>query len=76
MPGKHTTVADAWASIARTEPILQIEGRDISDEDKKMTVELICGIITLDDVKDRLLRAAGYGISPVQPPARARARRV
>lgn len=77
MPGKRETVAHGWAMLARMEPIMAMEGRDMSERDKKLLVEALYGITTLDEIRDRILREAGYGLSPVQsPPIRGRARQV
>lgn len=67
-PGKRTTVAEARAAVARMEPILQIEGREISERDKDLTVELICGTLTFEELQDHILCEAGYRASPVQRP--------
>ncbi|MGY5036048.1 hypothetical protein [Prescottella equi] len=52
------------------EPILQIEGREISEQDKDLTVKLICGTLTFKELQNHILREAGYGLSPVQRPTR------
>lgn len=54
------TEAEARAALAAMEPIMAIEGRDMSDADKELLVELIQGTKTLKDVENILLREAGY----------------
>lgn len=54
------TEAEARAALAAMEPIMAIEGRDMSDADKELLVELIQGTKTLKDVEHILLREAGY----------------
>lgn len=54
------TEAEARAAVAAMEPIMAIEGRQMSDGDKELLVELIRGTKTLKDVENMLLREAGY----------------
>ncbi|BDB63459.1 hypothetical protein [Rhodococcus sp. RDE2] len=54
------TDAEARAAVAAMEPIMAIEGRQMSDGDKEILVELIRGTQTLKDVENMLLREAGY----------------
>ena len=54
------TEAEARAALAAMEPIMAIEGRDMSDADKELLVELIQGTKTLKDVENILLGEAGY----------------
>ncbi|MCW3471870.1 hypothetical protein [Rhodococcus pyridinivorans] len=54
------TEAEARAALAAMEPIMAIEGREMSDGDKELLVELIRGTKTLKDVENMLLREAGY----------------
>lgn len=56
----HVTEAQARAAVASMEPIMAIEGREMSDTDKELLVELIQGTKTLEDVENMLLREAGY----------------
>lgn len=54
------TEAEARAALAQMEPIMAMEGRDMSDRDKELLVDLMMGTKTLDDVRDILLREHGY----------------
>ncbi len=54
------TEAEARAALAAMEPIMAIEGRQMSEDDKEILVELIRGTKTLKDVETMLLREAGY----------------
>lgn len=54
------TEAEARAALAAMEPIMAIEGRQMSKDDKEILVELIRGTKTLEDVENMLLREAGY----------------
>lgn len=54
------TEAEARAALAAMEPIMAIEGRQMSEDDKEILVELIRGTKTLKDVENMLLREAGY----------------
>lgn len=56
------TEAEARAALAAMEPIMAIEGRDMSDGDKELLVELIQGTKTLEDVTKIIARDAGYEI--------------
>ena len=56
------TEAEARAAVAAMEPIMAIEGRDMSDGDKELLVELIRGTKTLEDVTKIIARDAGYEI--------------
>lgn len=38
MPGNRKTIAQGWVEVARMEPIMAIEGRDMSERDKKLLV--------------------------------------
>ncbi|AOD24829.1 hypothetical protein IM25_24080 (plasmid) [Rhodococcus sp. p52] len=54
------TEAEARAALAAMEPIMAIEGRQMSEDDKEILVELLRGTKTLKDVENMLLREAGY----------------
>ncbi|WP_458683202.1 hypothetical protein [Prescottella equi] len=54
------TEAEARAALAALEPIIEIEGRCISEHDRALILDLPQGIRTLDEVRDILLREAGY----------------
>ncbi|WP_138846339.1 hypothetical protein [Rhodococcus pyridinivorans] len=54
------TEAEARAALAAMEPIMAIEGRQMSEDDKEILVELLRGTKTLEDVENMLLREAGY----------------
>ncbi|WP_301850258.1 hypothetical protein [Rhodococcus pyridinivorans] len=54
------TEAEARAALAAMEPIMAIEGRQMSEDDKEILVELIRGTKTLKEVENMLLREAGY----------------
>ncbi|ANZ28623.1 hypothetical protein [Rhodococcus rhodochrous] len=56
------TEAEARAALAAMEPIMAIEGREMSDGDKELLVELIRGTKTVDDVTRIIAREAGYEI--------------
>ncbi|MCD2114025.1 hypothetical protein LQ384_23195 [Rhodococcus rhodochrous] len=56
------TEAEAHAALAAMEPIMAIEGREMSDGDKELLVELIRGTKTVDDVTRIIAREAGYEI--------------
>ena len=56
------TDAEAHAAVAAMEPIMAIEGRQMSDGDKELLVELIRGTKTLEDVTKIIARDAGYEI--------------
>ena len=54
--------AEARADIAAMEPIMAIEGRQMSDGDKELLVDLIRGTKTFEDITKILAREAGYDI--------------
>lgn len=54
------TEAEARAAVAKMEPIMAIEGRQMSDRDKELLVDLIRGVIPLDEVATIIAREAGY----------------
>lgn len=54
------TEAQARAAVAAMEPIMAIEGRQISDRDTELLVDLIRGAMTLAAIESILLREAGY----------------
>jgi len=56
------TEAEARSALAAMEPIMAIEGREMSDGDKELLVELIRGTKTVDDVTRIIAREAGYEI--------------
>ncbi|MBM7460518.1 hypothetical protein ACIBED_04270 [Rhodococcus coprophilus] len=56
------TEAEARAAVAAMEPIMAMEGREMSDGDKELLVELIRGTKTLEDVTKIIARDAGYEI--------------
>jgi len=56
------TEAEARAAVAAMEPIMAIEGREMSDADKELLVELIQGTTTIDEVTKIMAREAGYEI--------------
>ncbi|WP_048774309.1 hypothetical protein [Rhodococcus ruber] len=56
------TEAKARAAVAAMEPIMAIEGRDMSEGDKELLVELIQGTTTIDEVTKIMAREAGYEI--------------
>lgn len=57
---QRATEAQARAAVASMEPIMAIEGREMSNDDKELLVDLIQGTTTIDEVKTLLLREAGY----------------
>ncbi|UTM39697.1 hypothetical protein MX572_23555 (plasmid) [Rhodococcus pyridinivorans] len=59
-PGK--TEAEARAAVAAMEPIMAIEGRQMSDGDKELLVDLIRGTKTVEEVTRIIAREAGYDI--------------
>lgn len=54
------TEAEARAAVAAMEPIMAIEGRDMSEGDKELLVELIQGTTTIEEVTKIMAREAGY----------------
>lgn len=58
----HITEAEARADIAAMEPIMAIEGRQMSDGDKELLVDLIRGTKTFEEISKILAREAGYEI--------------
>lgn len=56
------TESEARAALAAMEPIMAIEGRQMSDGDKELLVELIRSTKTVDDVTKIIAREAGYDI--------------
>jgi len=58
----HITEAEARADIAGMEPIMAIEGRQMSDGDKELLVDLIRGTKTFEEISKILAREAGYEI--------------
>ncbi|NCL75739.1 hypothetical protein [Rhodococcus sp. YH1] len=58
----HVTEAEARADIAAMEPIMAIEGRQMSDADKELLVDLIRGTKTFEEITKILAREAGYDI--------------
>lgn len=58
----HITEAEARADIADMEPIMAIEGRQMSDGDKELLVDLIRGTKTFEEISKILAREAGYEI--------------
>ena len=60
VPAPRKTEAEARAAVAQMEPIMAIEGRQMSDGDKDLLVDLIRGVITLDEVAVIIAREAGY----------------
>lgn len=57
---QRATEAQARAAVTSMEPIMAIEGREMSNDDKELLVGLIQGTTTIDEVKTLLLREAGY----------------
>lgn len=62
VPAPRKTEAEARAAVAQMEPIMAIEGRQMSDGDKDLLVELIRGVITFDEVAAVIAREAGYDL--------------
>lgn len=62
MPAPRKTEAEARAVVAQMEPIMAIEGRQISDRDKDLLVDLIRGVITPSEVAAVIAREAGYDL--------------
>ena len=60
VPAPRKTEAEARAAVAQMEPIMAIEGRQMSDRDKDLLVDLIRGVITVDEVTAVIAREAGY----------------
>ena len=60
MPALRKTEAETRAAVAQMEPIMAIEGRQMSDGDKDLLVDLIRGVITFDEVAVIIAREAGY----------------
>lgn len=60
MTAPRKTEAAARAAVAQMEPIMAIEGRQMSDRDKDLLVDLIRGVITFDEVAVIIAREAGY----------------
>ncbi len=60
MPAPRKTEAEARAAVAQMEPIMAIEGRQMSDRDKDLLVDLIRGVITVGEVAAIIAREAGY----------------
>lgn len=60
MPAPHKTEAEARAAVAQMEPIMAIEGRQMSDRDKDLLVDLIRGVITPSEAVAVIAREAGY----------------
>ncbi|MGV9718973.1 hypothetical protein [Rhodococcus pyridinivorans] len=58
----HITEAEARADIAAMEPIMAIEGRQMSDGDKELLVDLIRGTKTFEEISKIIAREAGYEI--------------
>lgn len=62
MTAPRMTEAEARAAVAEMEPIMAIEGRQMSDGDKDLLVDQIRGVITLDEVAAIIAREAGYDL--------------
>lgn len=60
MPAPRVTEAEARAAVAQMEPIMAIEGRQMSDGDKDLLVDLIRGVITPSEAAVIIAREAGY----------------
>lgn len=60
MSAPRKTEAESRVAVAQMEPIMAIEGRQMSDRDKDLLVDLIRGVITVDEVAVILAREAGY----------------
>ncbi|MGW3485519.1 antitoxin VbhA family protein [Rhodococcus indonesiensis] len=60
MSAPRKTEAEARAAVAQMVPIMAIEGRQMSDRDKDLLVDLIRGVITIDDFAAIITREAGY----------------
>lgn len=56
------TEAEARAAVAALEPIMAIEGLQMSARDKDLLVDLIRGVITVSDVVVVIAREEGYEI--------------
>jgi len=56
------TEAEARAAVAAMEPIMAIEGREMSDGDKELLVDLIQGTKTVEEVTKIIAREVGYDI--------------
>ncbi|AXY49368.1 hypothetical protein [Rhodococcus ruber] len=56
------TEAQARAAVAAMEPIMAIEGREMSDGDKELLAELIQGTKTIEEVTKIIAREVGYDI--------------
>ncbi|MGV9747894.1 hypothetical protein ACWDTG_23740 [Rhodococcus zopfii] len=56
------TEAEARAAVAAMEPIMAIEGRQMSDRDKNLLADLIRGVITVEDVAAVIVCEEGYDI--------------
>ncbi|MCD5422677.1 hypothetical protein LRS71_24510 [Rhodococcus pyridinivorans] len=63
MTSPRKTGAEARAAVAAAmEPIMAIEGRQMSDRDKDLLADLIRGVITVEDVAAVIAREEGYEI--------------
>ncbi|WKX01758.1 hypothetical protein Q3O43_28705 (plasmid) [Rhodococcus aetherivorans] len=58
----HVTEAEARADVAAMAPIMAIEGREMSDGDKELLVDLIRGTKTFEEITKILAREAGHEI--------------
>ncbi len=56
------TEDEARAAVAAMEPIMAIEGRQMSDRDKDLLVDLIRGAITFEEVTVVIAREEDYDI--------------
>lgn len=61
MTSNRKTEAQARASLAAMEPIMAIEGRNMSKNDKELLVAVMRGTKSLDDVRAALLHENGFG---------------
>ncbi|MEE2061543.1 hypothetical protein [Rhodococcus artemisiae] len=62
MTSPRRTEAEARAAVSAMEPIMAIEGRQMSARDKDLLVDLIRGVITTEDVAAVIAREEGYEI--------------
>ena len=60
MPAPRKTKAEARAAVAQMEPIMAIEGRQMSDRDKDLLVDLIRGVTAPSEVAAVIAGEAGY----------------
>lgn len=61
MGTEKTSDADARAAYARLAPIVEMGGAAVDPRDEEMTVQLLHGTITVDEMVATVLREAGIG---------------